>query len=177
MFKIKWKLYYKWWSSVHPHLTLCSGCRKRNVIFQNSLITDFWVVLHFIVMSSLHTQSRYQVHCVLTYILDTLEKAYCFNFDEKRKWEKKINLTTSGCLNWVHHCLKRKIMVNLFESNSIAWSMFIQCSPKFETHPKFKSSFNSLVPTMKQNMLYISYYPCDKLFDFIHLENNNYFSK
>lgn len=46
-------------------------------------------------MSSLHTQSRYQVHSALTYILDTLEKAYFFNFDEKRKWEKKII--------WQHH--------------------------------------------------------------------------
>lgn len=135
MFKIKWKLYYKWWSSVHRHLTLCSGCRKWDVVFQNSLITDFWVVLHFVVMSSLHTQSRYQVYCALTYILDKMEKAYFFNFDEKRKVREKNHLTTSGCLNWVHHCLKRKIMVDLFESNSIACSSSVLClwnSPKIQ---------------------------------------------
>lgn len=132
MFKIKWKLYYKWWSSVHRHLTLCSGCRKWNIIFQNSLTTDLWVVLHFVVMSSLHTQSRYQVHCVLAYILNTLEKPTVLTLMKKESERKKNHLTTSWCLNWVHHCLKRKIMVNLFESNSIAWSMFIQCSPSLK---------------------------------------------
>lgn len=122
----------------------------------------------------LHTQSKYQMHYALIYILDTLEKAYFLTLMKKESERK----------NRFDNIRMFKLSSSLFKEENHGQPLWIQqqsiCSVFFifETHPKFKSSFNSLIPTMKQNMLYISYYPFDKLlFHFIHLEYNNYFNQ
>lgn len=71
-----------------------------------------------------------------TFWIQWIRPTFLILMEKGREREKKSNWQQQNVFfKQVQQCLKRKIMkiiVSLFESGRIAWSMFIQCSPSLK---------------------------------------------